>query len=127
MKNIGILLTICGAIIFFSCSRDDEQILPMYTESVDAPDSVQIGQEIRYTIHSILPTPCDEYSHLEQTSSGSDVDVTPYFKRDWHGSCATEAIPVDIPGSFIPGERGIYNFHFWQPQEQRLNLSVIVY
>ena len=128
MKTTMFLMIIICITLIVSCQKENFIVTePLYSLSVDMPDSVALGHQFNFIIHGMLPVPCDKYSRLDQIIRDRDVDVTAYYDRDTRTVCITEAVSIDVSGHFTPPHRGIFTFHYWRDNGETLNRNLIVY
>jgi hypothetical protein len=127
-KSIVILAVIAAAV---SCSDSERNNFivtePMYTSSVEMPDTISFGQQIRYTAHASLLNGCERYSHHVQSVDEGEIYVTLYKNWDIRDDiCTDEVTPIEVNGAYHPNEAGTYIFNFWRPEDEFLRREVVV-
>jgi hypothetical protein len=130
MKLITYLLAVACVGLLISCEKENTPetfgTVPIYTQRVDIPDSVALGQVCNYTLHGTLGSECDWFYRLERTFRVNEVNITAYADAR-SLICPDVVTPVDIPGYLTFFERGTYFIHFWQTDSTSLDKSLTVY
>ncbi len=129
MRKAVIIVGMIAAVLACSESKKDRFIVtePLYTVSVDMPDTVFLGQEITYTTHASLGNSCLHYSHLIQSVEGDKIIVTLYMNWDIRDKVCFDVITrVDANGTFRPNAPGTYTFCFWRTEGGYLRRDVVV-
>jgi len=127
-RTILILVMVAAAI---SCSGDEEDGLivtePMYSVSVEIPDTISLGEQINYMAQASLLNACEHYSHLAQSAYGHETYVTLYKNRHiGHEYCADEVTTIEAIGAYHPNVVGTYTFNFWRTEGEFLIREVVV-
>ena len=130
MKTV-FLLFILLPVIIVGCAQSpdgpDWIEEKMYTLEASLPDSAIVGQRIRYSVRSYLPSTCWEYDRFEMSSSGLDVFVSLFMRRNPDDLiCFDVVTPVVIEGIFRSKRPGDYEFHFWRRDTLSLDDTVVV-
>lgn len=116
------LLVLCVALIFASCSVDDDstnysfEVLPV--ESVDIPDEFAIGEIYPITVSYYKPTTCHTFKEFYYLKENNERTVAPIDFVYSEDSCQnlTDEL-VEETFNFIVTSNGSYIFKFWQGED----------
>ncbi len=118
------LLVLCLSLLLFaSCSLNDDdgknysfEVLPV--ESVDIPDSFELGETYPITISYFRPTTCYSFKELYYLKENNERTVAPITYVFENNDCTNlEDDLVEATFNFIVTSNGSYIFKFWQGED----------
>lgn len=116
------LLVLCLALIFASCSVDDDstnysfEVLPV--ESVDIPDEFVMGEVYPITVSYFKPSTCHsfrEFYYLKENNERTVAPIDFVFEQNNCQDLTGELIEETF--NFIVTSNGSYIFKFWQGED----------
>jgi len=116
------LLVLCLALIFASCSVDDDstnysfEVLPV--ESVDIPDEFTLGEVYPITVSYFKPSTCHafrEFYYLKENNERTVAPIDYVFEKNNCQDLNDELIEETF--NFIVTSNGSYIFKFWQGED----------
>lgn len=116
------LLVLCLALIFASCSVDDDstnysfEVLPV--ESVDIPDEFTLGEVYPITVSYFKPSTCHafrEFYYLKENNERTVAPIDYVFEKNNCQDYNDELVEETF--NFIVTSNGSYIFKFWQGED----------
>lgn len=93
--------------------------------SVSLPDTVTLGEPIRFEAVCSTPNPCWELERAAVHKTGFTYDVTIHARYDGR-PCIQVLGTLNVQSSLLPEERGTYTLRFASSSEKALEKTVVV-
>ncbi len=119
---------ILSVIVLHWCQEkggDAHQVLPVRVLSVTLPDTIQLGQPIRFETTCGTSTPCWLFKRFEISQTRKQYSITVYAEYDGR-PCVQVIGTLKASSSVVPQERGTYTFRFWRARDRTLDRVVVV-
>ncbi len=126
MKKLAVF---CLLVLSFACNVDDGvnyslDLLPV--ESVDIPETFQLGETYPITISYFKPSTCYSFKEFYYTRENNERTVAPITYVFDRTDCTTlENVLAEATFNFIVTSNGSYIFKFWQGEDTQGNAQYL--